>query len=387
MMKKIKNGFTLIELLAVIVILAIITAIATPIILSIIDDARKDTFLRSVELVISTTNIDVKNTQGMYGNILYDTDGKVQYAVYNDKYCVIKTGKMYKPTISAKNGECILTSAINQLYSQVSNENDTIAYANGQLINLGNYGIRYQGANPDNYIYFNCEDYSNQSHETCEIWRIIGIVDGKIKIIGNEIGSQPWDYKCDENNSNCTYKANWNNASLKLYLNGLENDNYFGSLTEATKLSNFISPSTWYLKTFYDTTQVINKNVMYDLERSTGKVFENNPEFIENTKIGIMYPSDWVFAAMDNQTCDTNTELSNFACKSSNWINLTTTRTSWLLSPSSIYSYGSFAAETTGVVYYAYDVNYSLGVRPVLYLSNDIEFAGNGTQEIPYRIN
>ena len=68
MMKKIKNGFTLIELLAVIVILAIITAIATPIILSIIDDARKDTFLRSVELVISTTNIDItsKNYDGIY---------------------------------------------------------------------------------------------------------------------------------------------------------------------------------------------------------------------------------------------------------------------------------------------------------------------------------
>ena len=35
-----KKGFTLIELLAVIVILAIIALIATPIILGIIDDAR-----------------------------------------------------------------------------------------------------------------------------------------------------------------------------------------------------------------------------------------------------------------------------------------------------------------------------------------------------------
>ena len=36
-----KKGFTLIELLAVIVILAIIALIATPIILGIIDDTRK----------------------------------------------------------------------------------------------------------------------------------------------------------------------------------------------------------------------------------------------------------------------------------------------------------------------------------------------------------
>jgi len=48
-----KNGFTLIELLAVIVILAIIALIATPIILGIINDAREESNERSVELYAS----------------------------------------------------------------------------------------------------------------------------------------------------------------------------------------------------------------------------------------------------------------------------------------------------------------------------------------------
>ena len=48
-----KRGFTLIELLAVIVILAIIALIATPIILGIINDARKESNERSVELYAS----------------------------------------------------------------------------------------------------------------------------------------------------------------------------------------------------------------------------------------------------------------------------------------------------------------------------------------------
>ena len=48
-----KNGFTLIELLAVIVILAIIALIATPIILGIINDAREKVNERSVELYAS----------------------------------------------------------------------------------------------------------------------------------------------------------------------------------------------------------------------------------------------------------------------------------------------------------------------------------------------
>ena len=48
------KGFTLIELLAVIVILAMIALIATPIILGIINDAREGAKKRTAELVVST---------------------------------------------------------------------------------------------------------------------------------------------------------------------------------------------------------------------------------------------------------------------------------------------------------------------------------------------
>ena len=57
-----KNGFTLIELLAVIVILAIIALIATPIILGIISDAKKESEERSVELYASA----VRNAVAAY---------------------------------------------------------------------------------------------------------------------------------------------------------------------------------------------------------------------------------------------------------------------------------------------------------------------------------
>ena len=57
-----KNGFTLIELLAVIVILAIIALIATPIILGIINDAREESNERSVELYASA----VRNAMAAY---------------------------------------------------------------------------------------------------------------------------------------------------------------------------------------------------------------------------------------------------------------------------------------------------------------------------------
>ena len=47
-----KNGFTLIELLAVIVILAIIALIAVPVVINIINDSKKESINRSIELYI-----------------------------------------------------------------------------------------------------------------------------------------------------------------------------------------------------------------------------------------------------------------------------------------------------------------------------------------------
>ncbi len=54
-----KRGFTLIELLAVIVILAIIALIATPIILSIINDSRESAGLRSAEMYLKGVETSV----------------------------------------------------------------------------------------------------------------------------------------------------------------------------------------------------------------------------------------------------------------------------------------------------------------------------------------
>ena len=71
-MKMNKKGFTLIELLAVIVILAVIALIASPIILGIIEDSREAARIRSVEAyadAIQTTVTTYMTTSADVGSI------------------------------------------------------------------------------------------------------------------------------------------------------------------------------------------------------------------------------------------------------------------------------------------------------------------------------
>ena len=72
----------------------------------------------------------------------------------------------------------------NKSTTPVKNNNVNYYYAPSESLMQDTAGnIRYYGANPNNYIYFNCDDYSNQTSSTCEVWRIIGVFDEKVKIM------------------------------------------------------------------------------------------------------------------------------------------------------------------------------------------------------------
>ena len=100
-----------------------------------------------------------------------------------------------------------------------------------------NNNIRYIGANPNNYVYFNCSDYSNQSDSTCEKWRIIGVFknvtksDGikedLVKIVKDDVLSDSsffWDYKKNGVGTSTTdYGSNdWTDSQLMMMLNPID---------------------------------------------------------------------------------------------------------------------------------------------------------------------
>ena len=53
-----------------------------------------------------------------------------------------------------------------------------------------------------------------------------------------------------------------------------------------------------------------------------------------NENIGLMYPSDYAFAAMETDTCLSDTWLINYSnCVESNWINQGSINFQWFISP------------------------------------------------------
>ena len=106
----------------------------------------------------------------------------------------------------------------------------------GTTTSLDGGNIRYYGASPNNYIYFNCSDYSNQTSSTCETWRIIGVFNGKLKLIrGSQIGKYSWDNKNTTTGAESNYgKNDWTTARLMKLLNPSDyytvdsNDNNLG---------------------------------------------------------------------------------------------------------------------------------------------------------------
>jgi type IV pilus assembly protein PilA len=79
---KVKKGFTLIELLAVIVILAIIALIATPIVLNIIANTKENAQLRSAEMYLDAVEQSIMMK-------------KMEDTTFNPNSCKIKDKKLY----------------------------------------------------------------------------------------------------------------------------------------------------------------------------------------------------------------------------------------------------------------------------------------------------
>ena len=311
-------------------------------------------------------------------------------------------------------------SLISDLYTNASKTpvtNNSITYQydtrnNLMKDNAGN--IRYYGASPNNHIYFNCSDYSNQSSSTCETWRIIGVFNNKVKLIrGSQIGKYAWDNKNTSTGAETAYgKNDWTEARLMKLLNpGYESETTGGSLyynsgsgncyareNNATKACDFtstgikndktrglISEETYSLLG-WDNSEVYS-NQIYEYERSTGKVYRDRPTEWTG-KIALAYPSDYGYAADLGKCTKQIGSYSDSTCISNNWMKtIIAPNNGWLLTPySGNANYALFVYSSSnvrnGIAYNAY------GVAPVLYLNSELAVkAGTGSSSAPYQLS
>lgn len=298
-------------------------------------------------------------------------------------------------------------------------------------IDSGN--IRYYGASPNNYIYFNCSDYSNQSSRTCETWRIIGVFNGKIKLIRNEsIGNMAYDNdeedtylksissysdsnkvvkKLSNNEKNkrksvkfivsggpgktdAQGKNNYSTSSLQKILNNYyyNSKNYSGNSSytftnigiknDVTR--NIISSNNYYLGGIqYEVNYNVNK--IYQEERST-EVYDGNATTWTG-KLAIPYPSDYGYA-VDLNKCSKSLNLYNDAvCISNNWMSSISTSEIWLLNPRTDTSNQS-SAILSNQIFLETNVNDKNVIFPTLYLNSELDIkSGSGTSSSPYQLS
>ena len=267
---------------------------------------------------------------------------------------------------------------------------------------------RYIGDNPSNYVYFNCDDMSDQSVSTCEVWRILGLFDvddgtgnvkQRIKLVrGSDfVNSMRW-------NTNGT--NDWTNASLKNFLNGDYYNRTGNAATYGLKMSakDLIDDSMYYLGGMeYDlTTHYGSTEDVYALERGDTTCGACNSDITKLTwtgKVGLMYPSDeyMVYGKGVNDNCYNDPSVCySSAVPSTGWIynsNKLEGRVvypTWLLSSDSSDLDNVVFVDASGYLSNSAHVSESrsIGVRPVVYLSSDVYIIGGiGSEKKPYKLS
>ena len=313
------------------------------------------------------------------------------------------TGKIYVTNNSCKTSE-IPTTPITTL--MVANDTDI----------FNENGIRYEGADPNNYI---CLD--NKTSGACSdsslLFRIIGLFDEDTSSDGtSSSGSKKLLKVIDTNNYggtsgkawNSTSSNNWSKASLKTELNGTYLTNLLDLSNVNSKLSSAIANAKWHLGGASSSNyKTLTAEGIYTQERNTSAVYSGNPSSIY-AKVGLMYPSDYGYAAVGGTTINKSScrakELQNWSassysdCKNNDWL-FTSRATSWgsnkkewLLSPYSTNSHYATKLGSAGDLDLSsngYSVIAKFAVRPTFYLDSSIlkiVGTGDGTKDNAYRV-
>ena len=302
-----------------------------------------------------------------------------------------------------------------KLYTGTQGENG-IYYHDTSLTNgAGDNSYRFAGASDqvNNYV---CFGSSTTPCPADNLYRIIGVFGDQVKLIKSDYATTALlgadgDYsKMYTANGwdNSSYKGNnlanvagyaWNYKNNTTINSGWGSNTWSTSLLNKTNLNkNFITNigADWAAKIDM-TTWKVGGNIYVNIASKPAKTAYQNeivsPVTTNTTdnateysaKIGLMYASDYGFAAAPSAW---TTALNNYdgeAIKSVNWMYMGLLE--WTLSRYANCAYNVFLVRITGSVT-DYDAYRAYGVRPVFYLTSSVNYAsGSGTAADPIVVN
>ena len=245
--------------------------------------------------------------------------------------------------------------------------------------------IRYYGRNVNNYVTFNDE-----------LWRILGIIDGKVKIMrssglpvvlsdnGVTLATEICFYGCSNYFQwNTRGNNNWNNSTLNGYLNGSYYNNF------KSNYKDMISNEIYYLggptTANYST---LTGSQYYDIERSN-QVYSGNPTTV-NQNIGLLYASDIIYSGGEKYIDMAVTSINSSMTFIENGFTLTplsdVQNEIMTFHSDGVYSYFSKENVNSESTYWRRDGE--PGVVPVLYLKDNVRIiGGDGSKSNPYLLS
>lgn len=289
----------------------------------------------------------------------------------------------------------MLTDYVISQYTGTQGENN-IYYHDSSLTNgAGDNSYRYAGANPNNYVCFG-SDVS--PCPTDNLYRIIGVIDDKVKLIKADFASSTLLGKNGDYAYSGTPSSSYKGSLTKIdgyYWNKTSEQNTWSisSLNTTNLNTNFINNigSTWASKIVTTTWKVgggdfrsFVPKIVYQNEVVNPQAgqYSTTNETEYSAKIGLMYVSDYGFAAIPDAWTLTMGLYNNLTATNNNWIYIGDG--DWTITPMTTMVDYLNVISSDGQIVIGFVGMDSFGARPVFNLDTSIEYvSGAGTHNDP----
>ena len=310
--------------------------------------------------------------------------------------------------------QVLLADYVKSLYTGTQGENG-IYYHDATLTNgAGDNSYRYSGADPNNYV---CFGTNTTPCPTDNLYRMIGVFGDQVKLVkydyanSNLLGTNG-DYSGTGTylkSNYSTYKGSLTTINRYYWNDSTSTNTWSESLLNKTNLNtNFITNiGTEWANKIATTTWKVGGNTDANIYSKTPSVaYQNevvNPVTTNTTdntteytaKIGLMYVSDYGFAADPSAWTTTLDNYDSSSVTAVNWMYLGLYE--WTISRRAAVSNSAFFVANGGFVHFN-DVYHNdllpgrvsdgFGVRPSFNLESSITYvSGDGTQDSPIIIN